>query len=152
MQDLYERNHCWRLILVKKHPFYTFDQLDPATSFIYYTVLKEDLSRLHRALGLGTLGGSVRLDNGMEFGTEQALLTFPTSSPSQQETFSWLKCLDEIKHLLVEYSIGWTSTFENTIVTWSRVTGRILWSYPKESTWEIGRTNSLSWRCILQAS
>ena len=69
---------------VKKHPFYTFDQVDPATSYIYYTVLKEDLPRLHHALGLDDLGGSVRLENGMEFGTEEALLillykfTFPT--------------------------------------------------------------------------
>ena len=59
---------------VKKHQFYTFDQVDPTTSYIYYTVLKEDLPQLHRALGLDALGGSVRLDNGMEFGTEEALL------------------------------------------------------------------------------
>ena len=78
---------------VKKHQFYTLDQADPTTSYIYYTVLKEDIPRFHRALGLDALGGSVRLDNGI-------------SSPSQQETFSWLKCLDEIIDLLVEYSIG----------------------------------------------
>jgi hypothetical protein len=41
---------------VKKHQFYTFDQVDPTTSYIYYTVLKEDLPRLHRALGLDALG------------------------------------------------------------------------------------------------
>jgi hypothetical protein len=48
-----------------------FDQVDPATSYIYYTVLKEDIPRLHHALGLDDLGGSVRLENGMEFGTEE---------------------------------------------------------------------------------
>ena len=69
---------------IRKHPFYTFDRVDPTTCYIYYTILKHDLPRLHRALGLDALGGSVRLDNGMEFGTEEALLillyrfTFPT--------------------------------------------------------------------------
>jgi hypothetical protein len=78
---------------VKKHPFYTFDQVDEDTSYIYYTVLKEDLPRLHRALGLDALGGSVRLDNGMEFGTEEALLillykfTFPTRNIQLVEMF-----------------------------------------------------------------
>ena len=70
---------------IKKHPFYTFEQVDPATSYIYFTYLKDDLPRLHRALGLDALGGSMRLENGMEFGTEEALLillykfTFPTT-------------------------------------------------------------------------
>ena len=50
---------------IKKHPFYTFEQVDPATSYIYFTYLKDDLPRLHRALGLDALGGSVRLENGM---------------------------------------------------------------------------------------
>ena len=70
---------------VKKHPFYMFDQqVDEETSYIYYTVLKKDLPRLHQALGHDALGGSVRLENVMEFGTEEALLillykfTFPT--------------------------------------------------------------------------
>ena len=69
---------------IKKHPFYMFDQVDEETSYIYYTVLKKDLPRLHQALGLDALGGSVQLENGMEFGTEEALLillykfTFPT--------------------------------------------------------------------------
>ena len=69
---------------VRKHAFYKFDHVDPTTSYIYYTILKQDLPRLHRALGLDDLGGSVRLENGMEFGTEEALLillyrfTFPT--------------------------------------------------------------------------
>ena len=78
---------------VKKHQFYSFDQVDPTTSYIYYTVLKEDLPRLHRALGLDALGGSVRLDNGMEFGTEEALLillykfTFPTRNIQLVEMF-----------------------------------------------------------------
>ena len=69
---------------IKKHPFYTSEQVDPATSYIYFRYLKDDLPRLHRALGLDALGGSVRLENGMEFGTEEALLillykfTFPT--------------------------------------------------------------------------
>jgi len=78
---------------VKKHPFYTFDQVDPATSYIFFTVLKEDLPRLHRALGLDALGGRARLDNGMEFGTEEALLillykfSFPTRNIQLVEMF-----------------------------------------------------------------
>ena len=69
---------------ILKHPFYTFDRVDPDTCYIYYTILKQDLPRLHRALGLDALGGRIRLDNGMEFGTEEALLkllykfAFPT--------------------------------------------------------------------------
>jgi hypothetical protein len=69
---------------VLKHPFYTFDRVDPTTCYIYYTILPQDLPRLHRALELDALGGSIRLENGMEFGTEEALLillyrfTFPT--------------------------------------------------------------------------
>jgi len=69
---------------VLNHPFYTFDRVDPNTCYIYYTILKQDLPRLHRALGLDNLGGSIHLDNGMEFGTEEALLillykfAFPT--------------------------------------------------------------------------
>ena len=43
-------------------------------SYIYFTILKDDIPRLHHALGLDALGGSVRLENGMEFGTEEALL------------------------------------------------------------------------------
>jgi len=78
---------------VKKHPFYTFDRVDPTTSYIFFTVNKEDLPRLHTALGLDALGGSVRLDNGMEFGTQEALLillykfTFPTRNIQLVEMF-----------------------------------------------------------------
>jgi hypothetical protein len=59
---------------VLKPSFYTFDRVDQATSYIYCTFLKEDLLRLHTALGLEALGGRVRLENGMKFGTEEALL------------------------------------------------------------------------------
>ena len=52
---------------VLKHPFYTFDRVDPETCYIYYTVLKQDLHQFHRALGLDALGGSIQLENGMEF-------------------------------------------------------------------------------------
>jgi len=69
------------------------------------TVFKEDLPRLHRALGLDALGGSVRFDNGMEFGTEEALLillhkfTSPTRNIQLVEMFGR-------DHTFIEYSIG----------------------------------------------
>ena len=37
---------------VRKHQFYTFDQVDEATSSIYFTILEQDLPRLHTSLGL----------------------------------------------------------------------------------------------------
>ena len=61
-------------ILSEKQDISIFNQVDPATSYIYFTILKEDLPRFHHALGLDALGGSVRLENGMEFGTQEALL------------------------------------------------------------------------------
>ena len=117
---------------VLKHPFYTFDRVDPETCYIYYTVLKQDLPRLHRALGLDALGGSIRLENGMEFGTEEALLillykfAFPTRNiqlvpifgrdhTSIGRVFNWMnKYIREQHGHLVTNNLGyWKSSLES---------------------------------------
>ena len=128
---------------VKEHPFYMFDQVDEETSYIYYTVLKKDLPRLHQALG-DALGGSVRLENGMEFGTEEALLillykfTFPTRNIQLVQmfgrdhtfinrVFNWMnKYIREQHGHLVTNNLGY---WKNSLEGFSE---------------EIGRTNSLS--------
>ena len=103
---------------VSKPSFFTFEMVDPDTSYIYYTFLKEDLPRLHTALGLDALGGSVRLENGMKFGTEEALLillykfTFPTRNIQLVQMF------------------GRDHTFIGKVFAWSRTisyTGSLIW-------------------------
>ena len=99
---------------VSKPSFFTFEMVDPDTSYIYYTFLKEDLPRLHTALGLDALGGSVRLENGMKFGTEEALLIllykFTYSAGSKVWTGSniyWQSIqLDEQVHSRTSWSPG----------------------------------------------
>jgi len=128
-EDLSERSR------IKKHPFYTFDRVDPSTCHIYYTFLPQDLPRLHRALGLDALGGSIRLENGMEFGTEEALLillywfTFPTryiqmvpifgrDHTSIGRVFNWMNKYIRSQHgHLVTNNLGyWKSSLETFLL------------------------------------
>ena len=116
---------------VLKHPFYTFDRVDPETCYVYYSILPQDLPRLHRALGLEALRGSIRLENGMEFGTEEALLillyrfTFPTryiqlvpifgrDHTSIGRVFNWMNKYIRLQHgHLVTNNLGyWKSSLE----------------------------------------
>ena len=77
------------------------------TSSLICPAIVETLGKLvtEKPLGLEALGGSVRFDNGMEFGTEEALLillykfTSPTRNIQLVEMFGR-------DHTFIEYSIG----------------------------------------------
>jgi hypothetical protein len=69
------------------------------------TVSKEDLPQLHRALGLDALRGSVRFDNGMEFGTEEALLILLHKFTSSTRNIQLVEMFGR-DHTFIEYSIG----------------------------------------------